>query len=86
MNTLATLTPAQEPALWGAVATAILEVVVVFAPSFGIHISVEQQTALGALIVAVIPIVVGLFVRQNTTPTAPPPTPAPVPTPPPSVP
>lgn len=70
---LSNLTPAQEPVAWGAVATALLEVVVVFAPSFGIHISVEQQTALGALLVAVIPIVVALFVRHNVSPTAAPP-------------
>jgi hypothetical protein len=71
------LTPAQEPVAWGALATAILEVAVVFAPRFGFTISTEQQTALAALIAAVIPIVVGLFVRQNTIPTAPaPPLPA----------
>lgn len=75
------LTPAQEPVAWGALATAVLEVAVVFAPRFGFAITTEQQTALAALIAAVIPIAVGFFVRQNTTPTAPapplPPTPAP---------
>lgn len=77
---LSNLTPAQEPVAWGAIATALLEVIVVFAPSFGVHISAEQQGALGALIVAVIPIIVGIVVRQNSTATAtapPPATPAP---------
>ncbi len=75
MGSLSNLTPAQEPALWAALATAILEVAVVFAPSFGVHISVEQQGALGALILAVIPLVAGILVRQSTTPTAPAPAP-----------
>jgi hypothetical protein len=71
------LTPSQEPVAWGALATALLEVAVVLAPRFGVHISQDEQVALGALIVAAIPIIVGLFVRQNVTPVAPAP-PAPV--------
>jgi hypothetical protein len=70
MNTLDNLTPSQEPVLWGALATALLELAVVFAPRFGIHISGNEQVALGALVAAAIPIVVGLFVRKNVTPTA----------------
>ena len=71
----ANLTPAQEPVAWGALGTALLELVVIFAPRFGVHISGDEQVALGAFVAAAIPLIVGLFVRQSTTPTAPPPKP-----------
>jgi hypothetical protein len=71
----ANLTPSQEPVAYGALATALLELVVIFAPRFGFHISGDEQVALGAFVAAAIPIIVGLFVRQQVTPTAPPPAP-----------
>jgi len=74
---LSNLTPAQEPALWGALVTALLGVVVVFLPRFGVHLSSDEYTALAALVVAIVPIVIGLVVRQNVTPIAPPPAPNP---------
>jgi len=70
---LSNLTPAQEPALWGGLATAVLALVVVFLPRFGITLTSDEQTALSAVLIAAIPIVVAIFVRQNVTPTAPPP-------------
>jgi hypothetical protein len=72
---LANLTPSQEPALWGALVTALLGLVVVFLPRFGVTLSKDEYTALAAVAVAAIPIAVGLLVRQNVIPTAPPPTP-----------
>jgi uncharacterized membrane protein len=78
---LSNLTPAQEPVAWGALVTALLELAVVFAPRFGIEISVNEQAALAGLFVVAIPIIVGLFVRQSTTPVAVPPAPAPPATP-----
>jgi hypothetical protein len=74
----ANLAPSQEPALWGALTTALLGLVVVFLPRFGVTLSKDEYTAIAAVAVAAIPIVVGLLVRQNTTPTAPPPGPPPV--------
>ena len=74
---LSNLTPAQEPALWGALATAILGLIVVFLPRFGVTLSKDEYTAIAAVLAAVIPIVIGLVVRQAVTPNAPPPTPAP---------
>jgi hypothetical protein len=69
------LTPSQEPALWGALVTALLGVIVVFLPRFGITLSRDEYTALAALAAAGIPIVIGLVVRQAVTPNAPPPSP-----------
>jgi hypothetical protein len=68
---IANLSPSQEPVAWGALATAILGLLVVFAPRFGIHVSQDEQAAVGAVLAIVIPIVVGYFVRKNVTPTAP---------------
>ncbi len=70
---LSNLTPAQEPALWGGLATAVLALVVVFLPRFGITLTSDEQTALSAVLIAAIPIVVAIFVRQNVIPVAPPP-------------
>ena len=74
---LSNLTPAQEPALWGGLATAVLALIVVFLPRFGITLTNDEQTALSAVLIAAIPIVVAIFVRQNVTPVAPPPAPKP---------
>lgn len=62
------MTPDNEPVLFGAFATALLEVVIVFAPRFGFTISGAEQTALGALVAAAVPIIVGLFVRTQVIP------------------
>ena len=64
------LSPAQEPVAWGALGTALLELAVIFAPRFGIHITGDEQAALSAVLVAAIPIIVGFFVRQQVTPVA----------------
>ncbi len=74
---LSNLTPAQEPALWGGLATAMLALVVVFLPRFGVTLTSDEQTALSAVLIAAIPIVVAIFVRQNVIPVAPPPAPKP---------
>jgi hypothetical protein len=76
---IANLVPSQEPVAWGALATAILGLLVVFAPRFGVHIGQDEQAALGAFLIIAIPIVVGYFVRNNVTPTAPAPKPVSVP-------
>ena len=75
---MSNLTPDQEPALFGALITAVLSVIVVFLPRFGVHLSKDEYTALAAVAVAAIPIIVGLFVRSKVTPTAAAPTPTPV--------
>lgn len=73
---MSNLTPAQEPAVWGALVTAILGVIVVFLPRFGVTLSKDEYTAIAALAAVLIPVVIGFVVRQNVTPNAPPPTPA----------
>lgn len=55
-----------EPVMWIAVITAILDVVV----AYGAPVTVDQKTALVGLITAVIPIVAGLVARQQVTPVA----------------
>jgi hypothetical protein len=67
---LANLAPSQEPALWAGVVTAILGVIVVFLPRFGVTLSKDEYTAVAALAVAVIPVVLALLVRSNVTPNA----------------
>jgi hypothetical protein len=74
---LSNLTPSQEPAIWGALATALLGLIVVFLPRFGVTLSKDEYTAIAALAAAIIPIVIGLVVRQAVTPVAPPPAPKP---------
>ena len=64
------MTPDNEPVLFGAFATAVLEVAIVFAPRFGITLTGGEQTALGALVAAAVPIAVALFVRRQVTPNA----------------
>ena len=70
---ISNLTPSQEPVAWGAVVTALLGVVVVFLPRFGVHLSGDEYTALAGLAAVLVPIVVALVVRQKVVPTAPPP-------------
>ncbi len=74
---LSNLTPAQEPAVWGGLATAVLALIVVFLPRFGVNLSKDELAALQGLVLVAIPILIALVVRQNVTPTAPPPAPAP---------
>ena len=72
---MSSLTPAQEPVAWGALIAAILGLIVVFLPRFGVSLSKDEFTAIGAFAAAAIPIVIGLVVRQNVMPNAPPPAP-----------
>lgn len=63
------LTPAQEPAVYGALAYAIVALAVVFAPRFGVTLNQGEQAAIIALATAL----VAVFVRSNVTPNTPPP-------------
>lgn len=72
--TLSDLTFSQEPALWIALANAVLLVLV----NFGIPLTGDQKTAIDTLIGAALAIVAGISIRSQVTPVAnipPPPVP-----------
>lgn len=72
MKFLQSVSQSQEPVAYGALATALLELVVVFAPRFGLALTQPEQVALGALVLAI----VAVFTRAQVQPV---PDPAPTP-------
>ena len=68
---LSNLTPNQEPVAWGALATALLGLIYIFLPRFGVSLSTDEKTAIGAAAAIVVPLAIGYLVRRSVTPNAP---------------